>query len=265
MYSQPPADTPLHGPRKRDLIRLFGLLWEMRSLPRAFREVRADVEGKPPVTVIPGLWASDRTMRVMHRYLRRAGYDVQGWGLGLNRAGTDQPAPLSTLPDHWLVPPDKRDKGEGEVPHLIERVTTVILERFEKEGRPIALVGWSLGGYIAREIARNHPEAISTVVTLGTPVIGGPKYSVAAWRYKMRGYNMDWLEEVTLLRHERPIQCPVHVLYSKMDAIIGWPAAIDHWTPSATHHRIDCSHAGFGFRADTLRHVKNALDQSFEV
>ena len=128
-------------------------------------------------------------------------------------------------------------------------------------GRPITLVGWSLGGYLARESARDHPEYVRGVITLGTPVIGGPKYSFVNGRYRRRGLDVDWIAEQTIKRHETPIQCPVISIYSKQDAIIHWSASIDRWTPGAKHFEVDCTHTAFGFHPPTFEIIKEELNK----
>ena len=65
--------------------------------------------------------------------------------------------------------------NRGDVPALIPQVVARTEALFERQGEPISLVGWSLGGVLAREVARERPETVRGVVTLGSPVIGGPK------------------------------------------------------------------------------------------
>ncbi|HYD15802.1 MAG TPA: alpha/beta fold hydrolase, partial [Hyphomicrobium sp.] len=120
---------------------------------RAFGHVgeRGPADG-PPLLVVPGFLASDRTTLGLQRALAGAGYRVTGWGLGLNRGAK---------------------KG------LLE----AIAERVERHGRgrPVVLVGWSLGGVYARELAKEMPDMVRCVITLGTPFAGPPK-STNAWR-----------------------------------------------------------------------------------
>ena len=90
------------------------------------------------------------------RYLRRLGYDARGWGFGTN---TGDP---------------RRD---------VERLSARVLDLVEEQGSPASLVGWSLGGVIAREVARRHPDAVRRVITYGTPVTGGAAYTAIARAY----------------------------------------------------------------------------------
>src|SRR5918998_641019 len=95
-----------------------------------------------PVLVLPGLAASDESTRPLRWFLRSRGYHTHGWRLGRNTG-----------------PSDRIRKG------LRDRVRGIA----DQHGRPISLVGWSLGGIYAREIARLAPDAVRQVITLGSP------------------------------------------------------------------------------------------------
>jgi len=251
------------GPQRRKLLRIPLFPWEIRGVPYALATAKAAVSGKPPVIVVPGLWASDDTMRVLRRFLIKSGYAAQGWGLGRNLAGRGWQGEISDLSDGWAIGErDRVNNGEGAVPALCDRFGAHVRARSESLGRPIALVGWSLGGFLAREAARDHPDHVSAVITLGSPLIGGPKYTFVNYRYKHH-LDVDWIAEQTLARHSVPIQCPVTSIYSKQDAIVHWSASIDHWTPRVEHFEVNCTHTAFGFHAPTYRIIKSQLDKIF--
>ena len=251
------------GPQRRKLLRIPLFPWEIRGLPLALARAKPNVSGHPPVIVVPGLWASDGTMSTLRRFLAKSGYDAQGWGLGRNLAGRDWRGEISDLSGGWAVGErDRKNHGEGAVPALCDQFGAVVRARSEKLGRPIALVGWSLGGFLSREAARDHPDHVSAVITLGTPVIGGPKYTFVNYRYKRR-LDVDWIADQTVARHKVPIQCPVTSIYSKNDAIVHWSASIDHWSPNVVHHEVNCTHTAYGFHAPTFRIIKSELDKNF--
>jgi len=256
--------TPeLRGPQRRKLLRIPLFPWEIRGVPRALATAKSDVRDTPPVIVIPGLWASDGTMRVLRRFLIKSGYDAQGWGLGRNLAGREWRGEISDLSEGWAIGERGRpNHGEGAVPALCDQFGQEVRKRSESLGRPIALVGWSLGGFLAREAARDHPDHVSAVITLGSPLIGGPKYTFVNYRYKNR-LDVEWVAEQTLARHKVPIQCPVTSIYSKQDAIVHWSASIDRWTPGAEHFEVNCTHTAYGFHAPTYRIIKSQLDKIF--
>lgn len=262
MYAKITSET--RGPLRRKLLRIPLWPWEVRGLPRLLSTTKPSVHDHPPVIVVPGLWASDTTMWALRHFLIKSGYDAQGWGLGRNRAGHGWQGKIDDLSEGWAIGErDRPNRGEGSVPALCDQFGQEVRKRSEELGRPIALVGWSLGGYLAREAARDHPDHVSCVITFGSPLIGGPKYSFVNNRYRRRGLDVDWIAEQTVARHGVPLQCPVTSIYSKQDAIVHWSASIDHWTPQAKHHEVNCTHTAFAFHAPTLRLIKTELDAFF--
>ena len=262
---EPKNHPDLRGPQRRKLLRIPLFPWEIRGLPRILSQAKADVTGSPTVIVVPGLWANDNTMRVLRRFLTKSGYDAQGWGMGRNLAGKGWTGDISDLSDGWTKGErDRPNHGEANVPALCDQFGALVKRRSQALGQPIALVGWSLGGFLAREAARDYPEHVSIVITLGSPLIGGPKYSFVNARYRRRGLDVDWIAEQTLKRHETNIQCPVISLYSKHDAIVHWSASIDRWTPGAKHYEVDCTHTAFGFHPPTFALIKSELDATYK-
>jgi pimeloyl-ACP methyl ester carboxylesterase len=100
-------------------------------------------EDGPPALVLPGFLAGDRTTMDIRRALARVGWRVHPWGLGLN---------LGAKPDTMDL--------------LSRRLTEIY------DGRPVLLIGWSLGGMFARELAHRHPDKVRAVVTLCSPFSG---------------------------------------------------------------------------------------------
>ncbi|MDX1670230.1 MAG: thioesterase domain-containing protein, partial [Limnobacter sp.] len=138
-----------------------------------------------------------------------------------------------------------------------------LIEKLEALGqrseKPIALIGWSLGGYMAREAARELPQLVSQVITLGTPVIGGPKYTLAAPAFIKRKCDLDWIEQSIASREERPIEVPVTALVSPSDGIVGYNAALDHHSPKVQHINMDVSHLAFPYSPAAWRVIEETL------
>lgn len=219
---------------------LSGMFWRELGLPRqmAWLFLRSPfllkapkVTSKPIVILIPGWMAPEACMEPLRLYLQYLGHDARHWGFGVN-----------------LGDP------ESDRLRLAERVRKIAAE----EGRPVSLVGWSLGGVIARETAREAPHCVSHVVTYGTPALGGPTHTLAADK---------WGEDECRRIHERtreadlhrPIQVPMTIIFSKWDFVVSWPACIDRHSPRATHFEVSASHVGMGVHPDVWSIVGERL------
>jgi pimeloyl-ACP methyl ester carboxylesterase len=212
------------------LWRLLGESRALVELPRLAWNVR-DLAAQPrgrgePVLVLPGFGAGDGSTSLLRAYLRLLGYRVRGWNLGLNG---------------------------GDVPSLIPRVVERTAAYAGETGEPVRLLGWSLGGYLAREAARERPDAVDRVVTLGTPVIGGPKYTSVGRLYASRGYDLDAIEAAVEERNRNPIRVPVTAIYSRSDGVVAWEACIDRVGPHVEHVEVDTTHLGLGLSPDVYR------------
>ncbi|MBR9813638.1 alpha/beta fold hydrolase [bacterium] len=240
--------TAIAPPPRRLMLREARVLVNLaQALPRALGVAASLPANAPAVIVLPGFGSSDRATWPLRRHLRQQGFAAEGWGLGTNRAGLNLPHSQDDLDPRWNI--DRRDDyhGEASVPYLCDRITAHVQARTEQIGRPVALVGWSLGGYVAREAARMLPERVSQVVTMGSPVIGGPKYTAAAPLFRKRGMDMDWIEREIAKQDARPIQQPILAIVSRSDAVVSWAAAQDQVSPNVTHVEIDAAHLGMGF------------------
>ena len=214
------------------------------------------------VIVVPGFGADDRWTRPLRTYLRNRGFEAEGWGLGKNLAGLNLRHALEDLSENWQFTPPDVYRGEAGVPYLCDLLAARIRERHRELDVPITLVGWSLGGYLAREAARDLPEVVDRVITLGSPVIGGPKYTAAAREFIERGLDLDWIEREIARREERPIRRPVTAIYSRSDGIVSWEAAIDRNNPHVDHVEIKASHLGMIFNPVAWRHIVAALSDA---
>ncbi len=164
------------------------------------------------------------------RYLRRLGYDARGWGFGTN---TGDP---------------RRD---------VERLSASLLDLVDATGSPASLVGWSLGGVIAREVARRHPEAVRRVVTYGTPVSGPQAHQrrpLLRRRLGRRGAG----RRAAWTRSPRSA-CPLTVIFSRRDGVVAWQACLDRATPGVEHVEVSSTHIGMGVDPDVWAVVAERL------
>ena len=125
----------------RGLIELPRLLLRFPALARLPRG------NGEPILILPGYGAGDGSTMILKGYLRLLGYRARGWGLGRNRGAASE-----------------------SLPRLLRRLGNLTTEQAK-----VAIIGWSFGGYLARELARERPDLVRLVITLGTPVVGGPQ------------------------------------------------------------------------------------------
>lgn len=187
------------------------------------------------VMLLPGFGAGDGSMWPLRRFLEHLGYEALPWGLGRNKG-----------------------RPEADARRLVERLPEV-----RRADEPITLIGWSLGGVIAREVARLEPGSVREIITLGTPVEGGPKYTATgAFFAKRQNIDLDYLERHIHGLNEQGIECPLTVIYSRGDGIVDWRSSIDRYNPHARHIRVAGSHLGLGVNPLVWRHIAKTLKES---
>jgi pimeloyl-ACP methyl ester carboxylesterase len=184
------------------------------------------------VMVVPGFATDDRWTATLRGFLSAIGYHATGWGLHRN---------------HGRVP--------ELIPRLVERTEHIARE----SDTAVRLIGWSLGGYLAREVARERAELVDRVVTLGAPVVGGPMYTASAGFYRRKGYDLDEIAAGVAERDRRPIEVPVRAIYSRSDGVVAWRACIDQLSPDVEHHEVVASHLGLIRSASVYRLVAELL------
>jgi pimeloyl-ACP methyl ester carboxylesterase len=210
----------LRTPARWELLREGKVVFERLALIASLRriqEVSPGGDGRP-VMVAPGFATNDRWTACLRQFLSAIGYRALGWGLGRNR---------------------------GNVPRLIPAVVERVEEISEQEGERVRLIGWSLGGYLVREAARERPELVERVLTLGAPIVGGPRYTASASMYIKRGYDLEEIQQTVLERERRPMRVPVFAIYSRSDGVVAWRACIDRFENARVeHHEVRSSHLG---------------------
>ena len=122
---------------------------------------------------------------------------------------------------------------------------------------PVALVGWSLGGVVAREVARTHPHAVRRVITFGTPVTGTAH--TAGARFVRRG-DADRLAAYAARRDRTdPIRVPVTVVLSRRDGVVAWRSCLDHHSVDVDHVEVSSTHLGMVVDPDVWLTVARRL------
>ncbi len=174
-----------------------------------------------PVLVLPGMLAGDGSTFILRRYLKALDYQVHPWKLGRN----------------W-----------GPSTEIRQGIRIRLKELSDRYQRKISVVGWSLGGIYARELAREHPTLIRQVITLGSPFGAG---------YRVEGEPST--ELAARLRPPPPVPCTA--IYSKSDGVVPWEACLEQEGPQTDNIEVQASHIGMGVNALVLWAIANRLAQ----
>lgn len=190
-----------------------------------------------PIVVYPGLGGGAFSTSALRRHLKECGYDVHDWGQGVN-TGPDGDF------DAWLG-------------GLVERVRAL----HRQHGRRVSLVGWSLGGVYAREIAKHAPDAVRQVVTLGTPFgsLGGANH--AGTLYRFLGGDTSQLTPELEARVRACPPVPTTSVYSKSDGVVSWQGCLECAGDRAENVEVRASHLGMVTHPEVLRVVADRLAQ----
>ncbi|WP_309601545.1 alpha/beta hydrolase [Sphingomonas sp.] len=174
---------------------------------------RGPVDG-PPVLVVPGFLATDRTTMDLRRALARGGWRAHPWLMGMNKG-----AKIDTLD------------------LMCSRLDAIY------DGRPVLLVGWSLGGMFVREMAYRCPDRIRAVVTMGTPFSGDLKTNtnIREFYERIAGHDVNL---PPFERHQGKLAVPSLSFWSRRDGIVA-PAAARGDGEVDKSVEIDTLHMGF--------------------
>ena len=189
-----------------------------------------------PVLALPGFLASDLSMMPLRRYLGELGYDAHAWRMGRNTGG-------------------------------INRMRVALLDRLKEihaaSGRKVSIVGWSLGGIYARDLALRAPEMVRYVITLASPFANDVRATNATWLYEalsgeVVGDDPQFLKEIA-----GDLPMPTSSIYSRADGIVNWHTCCLH--PSDTAENIEvrlASHVGIGVNPAALWAIADRLAQA---
>ncbi len=268
--SPAPAGPPPGSLLVREARALFDVASVPFSLAASAIKTSKTKQASWPVILFPGFASDQRYLKPLQRFLRQQGIRAEDWGLGVNLAGMNLSHALEDLSAGWDVETyegysAETYRGEAGVPYLCDVAAEQVRKRSRELGSPVILVGWSLGGYVAREVARDLPEEVAQVVTMGSPVVGGPKYTRAAKLFAKKGFDLDWIESESGKRDSRPITQPITAIFSKSDGVVDWTAALDRVSPNVEHLEVNVPHLGMGFNKTVWRLVAGAIEQQAKL
>ncbi|MFO1225726.1 lipase family alpha/beta hydrolase [Roseateles sp.] len=208
-----------------EYLALMAALPWMRQLPQG--------DGHP-VMIFPGLGANDTSTAPLRALLDSLGYHTHPWGQGFNF---------------------------GPRTGVLERCEHDLRRLRQRFGRKPSLVGWSLGGLYARELAKACPDEVRSVVTLGTPFAGHPR-ATHAWRFfeLVSGQNSHDPALLDQLRQPPPV--PTTSIYSRSDGIVAWHCSVNEPGPLVENIEVHASHIGLGFNPMALYALADRLAQA---
>lgn len=229
--------TDCERPSFISTLRELGTPLEFLRFPLKTRALATAPRGDGrKVILLPGFTSPEMAMLPLATYLKYLGYDASTWGLGVNG---------------------------GEVDSLTQAFGEKVEQIVKSGHEPVTLIGWSLGGIIARETARLFSDSVREVITMGTPLIGGPKYTSVGPLYALKeGLDMDLFEGEVHARNSVGLKQPLTVIYSKSDGIVGWQAAQDVYNAQTRHFEVRSTHFALGGNAEVWEIIANTLSES---
>jgi pimeloyl-ACP methyl ester carboxylesterase len=189
-----------------------------------------------PVLVFPGFMASDTSTKPLRSFLDSIGYNSYGWDVG-------------------------RNYGD---PNTIEELTEMVEYLYRSHHKKVSIIGWSLGGIYARQVAKELPHITRQVITLGSPFAGLDKPNNAVWIYNLLtgGKGISQIDPDYLREIPQPAPIPTSAIYSKEDGVVPWQACLEIESEIHQNIRVRGSHFGLGVNPVVLQIIANRLQLS---
>ena len=186
------------------------------------------------IMILPGFAARSRKMRYMAQQFERAGHETKRWGA--------------------------KGRNWGPTPERFAQLESRLVELFERKDEPVVLLGWSLGGVYARELAKRHPHAVAKVITMGSPFSGSPRAN-NAWRvYQfITGHPVDHPP----VEADTAVKPPVETvaLWSPYDSVIAPRCAAGLPGERDRAVALRCTHVGFTYAPEVIHAVLAELER----
>jgi len=229
---EPPSKLLALSELPRALAELGALPW---AAPLLLNAPRGDGH---PVLVLPGFITTDASTSLLRRYLELLGYAPYGWELGRN-----------------LGPKAIGRQGEK----LIERLEAIYAET----GRKVSIIGWSLGGVMARQVARRRPDMVRQVISLGSPFTGDPRATNVLRAYEsLSGQRIGDHDTQAQLRESATTPpVPSTAIFTKADGIVAWQNCCEPEDAATDNIEVYGSHCGLGINASVLYAIADRLAQ----
>lgn len=226
--ANPRAADPFPRP-SRQLWRLEGAraLVELGQFWASYPQLAAGPRGDGhSVLVLPGFTASDRSTAPLRTLLTARGYRAAPWQLGGNI---------------------------GPSPRILDGMSSRLRELHAASGRKVTLVGWSLGGVLARDLARRFPERVRLVISLGSPFLLDAHRGQHARTYPGRLYDTlrplhdaGFVDTRPAGVRQPPLPVPTTAIYTRTDGVVPWRACLEPNGPTSESVEVSGSHCGLG-------------------
>lgn len=186
------------------------------------------------VLVFPGFLTGDWATAELIKWLSKIGYDAKGWGAGSN----------------W-----------GPSATAIKRCQTLLDEALQKSGRKVTLIGRSLGGLYARELAKDTPDKVARVITLGTPVRFPVATPLSPFADALSSnFDAAFVKRAPSLTQNPPV--PTTAIYSRQDGIVPWQACLIEESATSENIEVDSAHTIMGSNPKAMRVIAERLANS---
>ena len=191
-----------------------------------------------PVVIFPGLASDRRATAPLKSFCDQLGYTAYDWGRGFNTGPHGDP-------ERWL------DDLAAHVQRLVAG-----------HGERVSLVGWSLGGIYAREVAKRLQRETRQVITIGTPFAGTVDQSNVGLVYRLLNGRKPELDAAMQAELARAPAVPTTSIYSRSDGIVAWQACIQNGgQPQTENVEVRGSHCGLGWNPAALKVIADRLSQ----
>jgi len=204
------------------------------SIPYKFWKTRKVSGDGHPVLVLPGFMATDKSTSPLRQFIDNLGYEAYGWDIG-------------------------RNFGKEE---YLDLLIAKLEEIHATHDEQVTLIGWSLGGIFARQLAKANPKMVRQVITLGSPFRNVLESNNASWMHQLLrgGKNKAAADEALLADIPLPAPVPTTAIYTKEDGVVPWEYCLEE-TEDNLHQNIQVrgSHCGLGYNPAVLRILEDRL------
>ena len=210
-----------------------------RSIAGNSRDGQAGALGDGhPVIIFPGLGGDSSTVAPLRNHCESLGYKAVDWGLGYNTG------PKGDL-DTWMA-----------------QLTLYIDALLNSYDKPATLIGWSLGGIYAREIAKPLAPKVRQVITIGTPFNSHNTLSNIGRMYRLASGASADITPALRRRLRMPPPVPTTSIYSRTDGLVAWQTCVRSARSKTVQDiEVDGSHIGMGWNPAVLGIVADRLGQ----